>query len=402
MGATIVNKNDNLRNHPQTQENQINHLDPNNPERTELMKDMYDNASLLRRTMRANGIFTPEDMKLNECFFRFPRNDPYNYVDGAREYLFFTKPDLPLLCDGNQLMPECAIIPYFSELFESPGYIRSVFYNLNQMYANDHCPFIRILSNRKTSNMDIPDINVDEMETAVNLYGTRIFYPKSSMASDEGADFTIEFEDTRYCEIYHLFKTWDYYRQLKWLGLVGLGAHMGKDIAQGDKADPAFEHYYQYIYYKILHDHISVYKFLVDNDGETIIFMAKATGVYPKSINRSTFSEIPERGPLKITVGFKVSGWIEDSTPSIVADFNSIMQPYYVDEQGISLEALQTSDSIAAPLYDEDIDFVSQENVSMPFIRKYAPKTFGTSPGEWSKPQDFVTYKLHWYAAPNI
>jgi hypothetical protein len=36
---------------------------------------------------------------------------------------------------------------------------------------------------------------------------------------------------------------------------------------------------------------MSIYKFLVDTDGETILYYAKATGVYPKSISRYALSK---------------------------------------------------------------------------------------------------------------
>ena len=73
------------------------------------------------------------------------------------------------------------------------------------------------------------------------------------------------------------------------------------------------------------------------------------------------------------------------------------MKPYYEHENKISLQALQTDDSLITPMYDEEIGYISQENVSMPFIRKYPMKSFGTGTGEWGKVQDFAVHKLHWF-----
>ena len=356
-------------------------------EKNKLLDDMKKSDSLLRRTLRANGIFEPRDMDFNRGFYRFPRNDPYNYVDGAREYLFFTKPDLPLLDQNGDLLADVKKIAYFTNLADSPGYRKSVFWNLCQHYGNansnvklDTCPFMRILTNRKTSNMDIPDINVEEMETAVNMFGSKILYPKSSMSSDENVDFSIEFEDTKYLEIYHLFKAWDYYRQLKWLGILGPGANI-KQIG-----DPSYNHYANYCFYKILCDHISVYKFLVSTDGNTILFMSKAIGVYPKTISRSSFSEIPDRGPLKITIGFKVSGWIEDSTPTIAADFNTLIEAWLGG-------APWKNGTTAASLWDDEIGFVSQELMDYPFIYRDEGKN---DEGDANRPGQFKQFKLLW------
>jgi hypothetical protein len=289
---------------------------------------------------------------------------------------------------NGELLEDAAKVSYFRNLADSPGYRKSVFWNLCSHYGNAHadsridrCLFMRILSNRKTSNMDLPDINVEEMETAVNMFGSKILYPKSSMASDEGVDFSIEFEDTKFTEIYHLFKVWDYYRQLKWLGILG----PGKAAMSGlDNNNAAYQTYANYCYYKILYDHISVYKFLVSTDGNTIIFMAKATGVYPKSISRSSFNEIQDKGPLKVTVGFKVSGWIEDSTPNIVADFNTLIQNWIGGEPW--------KQNIAAPLWDDDIGMISQELMDYPFI--YRAKE--TNEGDNGRGGEFKQYKLLW------
>ena len=389
--------------------------------------EMADDNSELRRTLRANGFFMPKDMKMNEAFYRYPRADPYNYVDGAKEYLFFTKPDLPLLKDPTSLIQPADKIPYFADLIQSEGYRKSVFYNLCASAAAEagdihKCPFIRILSNRKTSNMDIPDIQVDELESAVNMYGTKILYPKSSQASDEGVDFSIEFEDTRFCEIYHLWKVYDIYRQLKWKGVLGPTVNLGRyDLVSSEGISGAlkdrwknmerifkrafglsydvpgtsgdgegYSKYNKYTYYKILYDHFSVFKFLVGSDGETILFMAKATGVYARSISRSSFSEIPDRGPLKITVGFKVSGWFEDSTPEIVSDFNELVKAW------LGKEPLDTLKEREAPIYDYDIDYVSQELVKCPVIYQVEEDKKGGEYSDLSRLGEFKTYKLGW------
>lgn len=385
--------------------------------RQELIKEINGEDSLLRRTLNANGIFRPADMKYNESFYRFPRNDPYNYVDGAREYLFFTKPDLPLVMNSEASDPSgfltepAKTVPYFMDLAESAGYRKSVFCNLSYSGTKRHdgCPFIRILSNRKTSNMDIPDIQVEELETAVNMYGTKILYPKSSQTNDEGIDFTVEFEDTRFLEIYHLFKVWDVYRSLKWYGLISpasflkeFGANKSQRVADGllkksaqqavgvigaldlirqSFMDPDQSYgdverdYVGYIFHKVLHDHIRVFKFLIDNDGETILYAASAIGCYPKTIQRSSFSEIPDRGPLKISVGFKVSGWFDDTLTNIVKDFNAIVS---------SWKPINECIENYYPIYDPEIGYVSQELVDVPFItRKMVP--WGEGRSEFSR-----------------
>lgn len=385
-----------------------------NNKRKEFIEDMDKEDSILRRTLNANGVFRPDDMKFNDAFYRFSRNDPYNYIDGAREYLFFTKPDLPLVNQSEAQNAEGFLtspaldIPYFRDLAESPGYRKSVFCNLSYSGTKrkDGCPFIRILSNRKTSNMDIPDITVEELETAVNMYGSKLLYPKSSQSNDEDLDFTIEFEDTRFLEIFHLFKVWDYYRSLRWYGVIspasflkeygknktqrgfiGTAANaVARDIMEPDHYSSYTDvekDYIGYIFHKVLHDHIRIFKFLIDNDGETILYAASAIGCFPKTIQRSAFSEIPERGPLKISVGFKLSGWFEDDITSTIQDFNAIVNSWV---------PLSECVNNYYSIYDYEIGAVSQELVDVPFIIKANPESKEGS----GRNSEFCRYIFGW------
>lgn len=328
---------------------------------TETLTEMDQENSLLRRTMNAAGIYNKQDMRFNDTFYRTKRIDPYFFVEGGNEMLFFVKPDLNILKDSNTLANGVGIYtpyggtakkvaasagvandPYFNYLMEN-GYYDTVLANLTyQGDTKNIRPFVMMLSNRKTSNMDVPDIMVEEMETAQNLYGTRILYPKSSMKSDEDAEFSIEFEDDQYLDIYHYFKAYNRYRDLKWEGLV----------------NPRTE----YIENKVLHDHMGIFKFILDTDGETILYWAYATGVYPKSISRSSFNEIQDKGSLKITVSFKLSGWFTDMDPITLIHFNMLMQR--------QLGGKPSTNNVA-DIYDEEIGAVSGE----------ALKGFYTAPG---------------------
>ena len=325
--------------------------------RTDLNSD-----NLIKKTMRAHGVFEASDMKYNTEFYPLQRNDPFNRVEGTREIVFFTKPSLPFLKNNTgELKDEFAETPYFNNLY-SRGYTRTLVdlsYPNGGVGTDPACPFIHILTNRITASIDIPDIAVDELETAQNMWGTRLLYPKSSMSSDEGLDFTCEFEDTKYLEIYHLFKAWDLYRQGKWWG-----------IFSPDKS---------YIANKILYDQIAVYKFTIAEDGETLLHWCKWIGVYPKNISRSSFSEIPKEGPLKITVSFKLSGWFEDMEPNIISDFNQLV----IDWAGSSTI---TKDHIY-DIWSTDIGMVSQDNVIYPFIVKGTPNSDGYTPYyfEWTR-----------------
>ena len=296
--------------------------------------DIFTDKDLMRN-IRSAGLFEPSDMKYRRVFYPFKRIDPYNRVQGTKEYVFFTKPQIPIV-KSDDLQDQFKKIPYYENLF-GRGY-KEILQDLSGSGSGDTSPFIKILTNRISSNIDIPGLQVDVLETAQNFWGTKIIYPKTSMSSDEGMEFTCEFEETKYLEIYHLFKAWDMYRQMKWWGIISPPDYC--------------------IQYKILNDHIAVYKFVVGEDGETLLYWCKWTGVFPASISRDTFSEIPNEGPLKLTVNFKVSGWFEDMEPNIIGDFNSL------------IDNSDKSTKNPWKIWDYTIGGVSQENMNTPYIFK--------------------------------
>lgn len=375
------------------------------------------------KELRSGGFFRPSDMKHHDKFYRHKRIDPYNYVDGAKEYVFITKPDLPLLdSGGKKLSDEALSIPYFSDLSTSSGYMKAIFNNLCYSYTgeySDDSAFIRILTNRCNSNFDLPDMVIEEMQTATNLYGDQILYTKASGSTDNNIDFTLEFQDTKFLEIYHLFKAYHIYSRAKERGIIGPGIYLAKygdkgynksadllkggsifdsavDTAKGiiNSAKDLFggstseqeggdrnkgaltgvwKTYFDYIINRILYDHMSIYKILVANDGCTILYMAKATGCFPKTISRSALSEIQEKGPLNISIGFKGSGWLEDSNlKELMLDFNSVSLSK-IENKSLAYDIMTSpngsEDKGADPLY-LDIGQVSQEMSDFPYIRK--------------------------------
>jgi hypothetical protein len=135
-----------------------------------------------------------------------------------------------------------------------------------------------------------------------------------------------------------LFKIYDEYQRVKADGLVTVPD-------QG------------YTLQKILHDQFSVYKFIVDNDGYTILFFAKLTGVMPLGAPRDAFSDMTSStNGLKFTVPFKAT-YVEDSDPIILAEFNSLTNNISTDTTDI-------------PLYDTEIGSVNGEWCTVPYVTR--------------------------------
>lgn len=339
----------------------------------------------LHDLLNANGIFRPEDYDDYNSFYVFPRNDPYKMLGTTREYIFITKPDLHIfgtrgknngvpdynnrelpLTDNYNLNPELRAVPFFLDLYNR-GY-RSVLTSLQKSAlpteGEVRSPFVNILSNYKTSNLDLSDITVGEEETAANIYSTKIFYRKPSDSADEDNEFSLEFKDNKYLSCYLWFKAYDLYEQQKYHGMV-----TPTDI--------------NYIVYKILSDQMTVFKFIVGEDGETIIYWACLWGCYPKSVPRSTFSDLPTDGNLKFTVNWKAT-FQQDMDPMILTHFDNLCKEAIAANQGQFVEM---------NLYDSNIGAVTGRKATIPGIIKTQSRT--TSDGYDFKPK--YDYLLKWY-----
>ena len=331
----------------------------------------------IRNTMRAHGIYRRKDMKHYNTFYRYPRLDPYNMLPTSREYVFFTKPDLHIFSyldlrgqkgdlhvAGCKLQPQLEDNGVFKNLVET-GYAITLS-QLQASVSSDNGLFMNLLTNRKSSALDLTDMQADSYESARNYYGTAINYRKSSETSDENVEFSIEFEDTRWLEVYLMFRAYDEYEKMKWYGKV---------------CPPRQD----YIWWKILHDQFGIFKFIVADDGETILHWSQFWGVYPTNVPRSAFSDMPQDGHMKITVSFKAQ-FVEDMNVNTLADFNAICEKNPVYPSGTPVK-----------IYDNNNDRMVMDSVQTPYIIKSDGNYYDY--GNASRVNKFLTYKLKWYSA---
>lgn len=298
-----------------------------------------ESSSGLLKYVKANGLGIGAgrvtQKEKYEKFARYERLDPNNWMGFTKEFIFFTTPDLQLF-NGPNLNPSIA---NNSLIVEASKRYNDVLQSLS--YSACGRPFVNLLSNYKRSNVDLPDITTaSDYETSKNILGSSIFYRGTSYESDENHEFSVEFEDTKYLEVYMWFRLFDEYERMKHYGLV-------------DFVDD------RYLNGKIIHDQMAMYKFIVGEDGESIIHYSKFIGVYPKNVPRSTFSDLPADGNVKFTINFKAV-YVEDMDPNIILDFNEIAKKIpagdpslggYMDEfNGWSGEYMQRP-YIALPAY---------------------------------------------------
>lgn len=239
-----------------------------------------------------------------ENFSRFGFMDPFNTTKKTKEYLFFTKPDLNLFTLSGDINPQLSAASSF--FVDAIDRYRSVAQQLQYSYSSNKGPLCAILSNAVNSTLELPGISSDYVETARNVYQTSITYRGSSFKSDQDFEFSLEFKDSKFLDVYMFFKMYDEYERLKWMGQV---------------SPPNIE----YIKKKILHDQFSVYKIITAEDGMTILYFARAVGVYPMSVPRDSIVNLD--GELSFSISFKAQ-FVYDMDPRILVDLNRITYSY--------------------------------------------------------------------------
>lgn len=333
----------------------INNMAGNSP----IQSDLYVDNSMFNSV----GIYSKEDIEKAKYnyFSRFGRIiNPYGRLNNTTEYLFFVKPDLHIVEPGNGnliLNPQLSGNNYLRDFVAKyPDVVRQLQYSAPD---SNKTMFANLLSFGVNSSLDIPSIEATTMDTPSNMYGLSYEYLDSGTTSDYNPTFSLEFVDTKELELYHFFKAYAEYHKERKSGLV---------------TPP----YRNYTFKKRLHNVMGIYKFLVDEDMETIIYWAYVWGAYPTSVPREAFSDPVFQDGLTFSVNFK-GAVIDDMNPGILAEFNQKMAPVIAGRNRLPI--------LSSKYYD------GNESVFIDGRLPVGAKVVEDVTGRNGRPK----YKLHWY-----
>lgn len=342
---------------------------------TENVFDLEDDS--YRGVLHANNFFTRNEIDLFNKDYRFGVLNPYGAIGAAKEVLFFTKPDLNILerdersgeltVTGGKLINSLSSKPFWRDLFRNKKRI----INSLQLSADPkHDNFIHLLQNQVSSNLEIPSLDAETVDTPINMYGVGFSYRGSSEASDDGPEFSLEFKDTKWLDVYYFFKTYEEYETLKHHGIIAP--------------------WRRYIENKVIHDQFAIYKFILDEDMETILYYGKYYGVMPKSLPRDVFSSASFEDGISYSVNFKAA-FYEDMRPEILSDFNYLSSEYY------------HSLPYQIDVYNDIFDRVDHRPAQAAYIEKVraTDKNIPGSIVAENSPDKFV-YKLRWRGSDKV
>ncbi|MDD3122017.1 MAG: hypothetical protein PHC62_00710 [Candidatus Izemoplasmatales bacterium] len=328
--------------------------------------------------LQSNKIYDRNTIKLFSKYNRFGVLDPYNGVTTTREYLFFTKPDLHICTPGTgDLNPQISNYPFFRDLHDRYPHV------IGQLQSSRYSPkttdsnvFMTLLSNSVKNTLDLPPITANSIDTAVNIFGSTIQYRGDGYTDDENVTFTLEFEDTKYLELYQMLKAYEEYERLKLHGIISPpNTNKAKENGNGF----AYTRYHEN---KELHDHFSIYKFIVGEDYETILYWACIYGCTFKSVPRDAFSDTKVDSGLRYSVEF--GGWlVDDMNPSILVNFNRLIQ-----------DNMKVADTVL-PIYNTSLQMVDGRWATVPMISMR--RKADVDPNVWNKPSSMeYDYVLRW------
>jgi|GEM_PF-2523451 len=264
------------------------------------------------------GIYIPTLQDEKE-FTYYNRWKTAEYIDRAtngRAYIFITKPKC------NFSSENLASQRYFANLaatIKGKNIMTNLTYGTSDTDPIPSSPpgIIRLLTNKAT-NFDCQDVTLNQDITVSTIKNYKYSLPGSEASSVTNGSFTITYEEDQYLSVTLMHKAWvDYITNVRY------GYFKPSEISLKQR-------YIDYV--------ASLYYFLVGEDGCTIKYFAKYTGIYPINVpysalswNKGTANMI--NVPIQYAFSFK-----EDMEPTIIKEFNTIFGSYNTNPDTIAEE----------------------------------------------------------------
>ena len=352
--------------------------------------------------LKSNLIYNRAELSWYEKFNRFGFMDPYNNLSQSKEYLFFTKPDCHIFTPNTTtLQPELKNNPFFIDMANRyPHVLQQLQSSAGSVNgsAEDNItrnPFMVLLSNSVKNSIDLPSLTANEMDNSTNLYGTTLPYRKDAWTGDENIEFNLEFEDSRFLEVYLLLKAYEEYERYKTIGLI-----YPPNISGAPEFGEAKHNANSYITEKRLHDVFGIYRIIVGEDYETIIYWAYLCGCYFTTVPRDAFNDLKNGEGLNFSVGFKAF-CVSDMDPTVLVNFNRLIYKSYgksaANRSRLYIYGKESSDDYTN-LKKETHERINGDWAKYPLIAKRYRSEYITTDAWPGTPEMGYTYQLQWFS----
>ena len=150
-----------------------------------------------------------------------------------------------------------------------------------------------------------------------------------------------------------------------------------------------------YIREKRLHDVFGIYRIIVGEDYQTIIYWAYLCGAYFNNVPRDAFNDLKNGEGLTFSADFKAF-CVSDMDPTILCNFNRLIyKAYGVDSPNRS--RLHIYGDTGKTLESETTARINGEWAKYPMIAKLASSDFSRSDAFPGIADMDYTYQLQWF-----
>lgn len=344
--------------------------------------------SKFKNLLKSNLIYDRDELCWYEKFNRFGALDPYTGLTTTKEYLFFSKPDCHIFKLGTtSLQTALSNDSFFIDLASRyPHVIQQLQLSAGGNENIRKNPFMAILSNAVKNTIDFQALTASEMDGPATQWGSSINYRKDAWTGDEHIEFSLEFEDSKWLEIYHMLLAYEKYERYVNAGLI-----YQPNIDGAPTTGAVGHNCNKYIRNKELHDVFGIYRIIVGEDFETIVYYAYICGAYFNSVPRDAFNDMKNGEGLRYTADFKAF-CVDDEDPRILGWFNNKITSAYGTSGYVELP-IYGDIGVTHPKYEKN-DRINGEWAAFPLVVK-VPRN---SNNAWYGSQGMAyQYKLKWF-----
>jgi hypothetical protein len=275
--------------------------------------------------------------KYHTEFNRFKLDHPDIFLRNTMGFIVFTRPDLNFLDDEGNLLDEISVDPRVAYIAKNNIHlVQSLTHVYDGKSGHNFNPFLSNLA----QGIDVVDDAVDTLDTGETFTGYKFQYSKHNIKSISSGGLNIKFKETFDLGITNLFQLWVDYQSN-----VYRGVFVPKE---------------NYIWFRNIDYMCNIYYFLLDQDGETILFWSKYFGVFPTNVPKSSLAydagsqvQLPE-----MSVSFNYI-YKEDLSPSTLVEFNK--------DAGVS----NNKGITYLPTYNSSLGHSGKTWVGVPFVSSY-------------------------------
>ena len=275
--------------------------------------------------------------KYHTEFNRFKLDHPDIFLRSTIGYIVFTRPDLNLLNTDGSLVTNVSVDPRMRYIASNNMHlVQSLTHQYDGTTGHNFNPFLSNLA----QSLEVMDDSVEQFETGETFTGYKFQYSKHNIRSITAGTLNIKFQETFDLGITNLFQLWVDYQSNVYRGLM-----LPKD---------------DYIWFRNVDYMCNVYYFLLDQDGETLLFWSKYFGVFPLNVPKSALSfdagsnvQLPE---MQVSFAYIYK---EDLSPATLVEFN--------DDAGLT----GMTNISYVPTYDATLGHSGKTWAGVPFVSSF-------------------------------